>query len=99
MESCTHKLLETATLRTLHASSFSRSSALAANLLTDLLSRYLSLLSSTSAKYALHAGRTNLSVRDAPPALDELSFTVHDLSAFAATDAIFRAMLSIPLAE
>jgi histone H3/H4 len=87
MESCAQKLLETAALRTLHAHSFSRSSNLASNVLTDLLSRYLALLSSTSAKHAQHAGRTSLTVYDVVSALDDLGMSMHELSDFAAIEA------------
>ncbi|KAF8200356.1 hypothetical protein BJ912DRAFT_1029788 [Pholiota molesta] len=59
MDSGAHKLLESATQRTLHAHAFSRSSSQASAVLTDLLSRYLTLLSATCAKYAQHAGRTD----------------------------------------
>jgi histone H3/H4 len=82
MESGSYKLLESATHRTLHAHSFSRSSSQASLVLTDLLSRYLMLLSTTCAKYAQHAGRTGLSIRDAIGALDELGVSVDELSEY-----------------
>jgi len=86
MDAGSHKLLESATQRTLHAHSFSRSSSHASSVLTDLLSRYLALLTSTCAKYAQHAGRTGLTVRDAIGALDELGVSVEALNEYCATE-------------
>ncbi|KAH9477013.1 hypothetical protein JR316_0010929 [Psilocybe cubensis] len=86
MESGAHKLLESAVQRTLHAHAFSRSSSQASSVLTDLLSRYMALLTSTCAKYAQHAGRTGLSVRDAMGALNELGVSVEELSDYCATE-------------
>lgn len=87
MEHSTRKLLETATLETLHAHSFSRSSAQATHVLTDLLARYLALLSTSCAKYAQHAGRLRLTVHDAVSVLDELGVGVEELSEYCATEA------------
>ncbi|KAF8621464.1 hypothetical protein AX15_007758 [Amanita polypyramis BW_CC] len=87
MDNCTHKLLETAALRTLHAHAFSRSSSLALHVLTDLLSRYFALLASTCAKYAHHAGRRSFTLYDALGALDELGISMDELSDFAAIEA------------
>ncbi|RDB23589.1 Serine/threonine-protein kinase STY46 [Hypsizygus marmoreus] len=86
MDNASHKLLESATHRTLHAHSFSRSSSQASLVLTDLLSRYLTLLSSTCTKYAQHAGRTSLSVHDAIGALDELGVSVGELSEYCSSE-------------
>ncbi|KAJ3512170.1 hypothetical protein NLJ89_g3678 [Agrocybe chaxingu] len=86
MESGAHKLLESATQRTLHAHAFSRSSSQASLVLTDLLSRYLSLLTATCAKYARHSGRTNLTVRDALASLEELGVTLEELDDYCSTE-------------
>ncbi|TFK37668.1 hypothetical protein BDQ12DRAFT_652775 [Crucibulum laeve] len=86
MDGAAQKLLECATQRTLHAHAFSRSSSQASLVLTDLLSRYLSLLTSTCAKYAQHAGRTELSIHDAIGALDELGVGVDELNEYCATE-------------
>ncbi|KAF9477471.1 hypothetical protein BDN70DRAFT_881178 [Pholiota conissans] len=86
MDSGSNKLLESATQRTLHAHAFSRSSSQASAVLTDLLSRYLTLLTSTCAKYAQHAGRTGLTVRDAIGALDELGVSLDELSEYCSTE-------------
>lgn len=86
MDSGAHKLLESATQRTLHAHAFSRSSTQASSVLTDLLSRYLALLTSTCTKYAQHAQRTNLNVRDAIGALDELGVNLDELKDYCATE-------------
>ncbi|KZT03328.1 uncharacterized protein LAESUDRAFT_744694 [Laetiporus sulphureus 93-53] len=86
MDGGARKLLETVTFETLHANNFSRSSTQASQVLTDLLVRYLALLTTTCAKYAQHAGRLSLSVRDAVSALDELGVGVDELSQYYATD-------------
>jgi histone H3/H4 len=86
MDGGSYKLLESATHRTLHAHSFSRASSQASNVLTDLLSRYLTLLSSTCAKYAHHAERTGLTARDAISALDELGVGLEELSEYCSSE-------------
>jgi histone H3/H4 len=80
MDGAAHKLLESTTHRTLHANAFSRTSSQASLVLTDLLSRYLTLLLATSAKYAQHAGRTDLTARDGLSALEELGVNLEELS-------------------
>ena len=80
------KLLETVTIETLHANHFSRASSQATTVLTDLLSCYLTLLSTTCAKYAEHAGRLRLSARDAECALGELGVDVGELNEYCATE-------------
>ncbi|KAG5641226.1 hypothetical protein DXG03_005692 [Asterophora parasitica] len=84
MDAASTKLLETATHRTLHAHAFSRSSTQASLVLTDLLSRYLALLAATCAKYAQHAGRTDISVHDAVGALDEMGVGLDELNDYVA---------------
>ncbi|KAJ7141835.1 hypothetical protein C8R43DRAFT_1071442, partial [Mycena crocata] len=79
MEYASHKLLEAATHRSIHAAAFSRSSTHASAVLTDLLARYVALLAATSAKYAQHAGRTTVTSTDALEALDDLGFGLQDL--------------------
>lgn len=86
MDAGAKKLLETATIETLHANGFSRASTQATQVLTDLLSRYLSLLAATCAKYAEHAGRLRLSARDTVSALGELGLDVQELSEYVATE-------------
>lgn len=86
MESGAFKLLESATQRTLHAHAFSRASNQASLVLTDLLSRYLVLLTSTCAKYAHHAGRTTLNAHDALGTLEELGVSVQELNEYCATE-------------
>ncbi|KAI0341250.1 hypothetical protein BDW22DRAFT_1359508 [Trametopsis cervina] len=82
------RLLETATIETLHAHHFSRASSQATLVLTDLLSRYLTLLSATCAKYAEQAGRLRLNARDAECALSELGVDVAELSEYCATEGL-----------
>ncbi|KAJ6468990.1 hypothetical protein C8R47DRAFT_799621 [Mycena vitilis] len=79
MEYASHKLLEAATHRSIHAAAFSRSSTHASSVLTDLLARYISLLASSAARYAQHAGRTTVTSTDALEALDDLGFGLQDL--------------------
>ncbi|EPQ55838.1 hypothetical protein GLOTRDRAFT_76055 [Gloeophyllum trabeum ATCC 11539] len=79
MDVSTHKLLESATIRTLHGQNFSRSSTEATHVLTDLLSRYLTVLSQSCKKYAEQAGRLNLTVRDAGCALEEMGTSIEEL--------------------
>ena len=86
MEAGAFKLLESATQRTLHAHAFTRSSNQASLVLTDLLSRYLSLLTSTCAKYAQHPGRTTMNMWDAVAALEELGVSLLDLNEYCATE-------------
>lgn len=78
--------IESAVHRTLHAHSFSRSSSQASGVLTDLLSRYLLILSSTCAKYAEHAGRTDLAAQDAFGALDELGVSMGELEEYCSSE-------------
>lgn len=80
------RLLETVTIETLHANHFSRASTQATLVLTDLLSRYLTLLSTTCAKYAEHAGRLRLNARDAENALHELGVDVDELGEYCAVE-------------
>lgn len=75
-------ILESSTYRTLHAHNFSRSSSQASLVLTDLLSRYLSLLTSSCAKYAQHAGRLNLTMKDTLSALEEMGVNLDELSEY-----------------
>ncbi|EAU87618.2 hypothetical protein CC1G_09715 [Coprinopsis cinerea okayama7 len=86
MDANTHRLLESVTHRTLHAHAFSRASSQATLVLTDLLSRYLTLLTSSCARYAQHAGRHQLSIYDALQAIDELGTSVDELSEFGSTE-------------
>lgn len=82
MDAASHKFFESTTHRALHAHSFSRSSSQASGVLTDLLSRYLQLLASSCVKYAQHAGRASITIRDAVCALDELGVGVDELSEY-----------------
>ncbi|PCH43064.1 hypothetical protein WOLCODRAFT_138184 [Wolfiporia cocos MD-104 SS10] len=86
MDAGARKALDNVTQCTLHAHGFSRASSLAAATTTDVLARYLALLTSTCAKYAEHAGRLSLSIRDAASALDELGVGVDELREYATTE-------------
>lgn len=88
MDSGAQKLLESVTIRTLHAQNFSRSSTQASLVLTDLLARYLTLLTSTCAKYAEHAGRKRITAKDAVAVLEELGVSVEELHEFGTTEGV-----------
>ena len=79
MDSNNQRLLESITHKSLHAHAFSRSSSQATHVLTDLLSRYLTLLTTTCGQYAAHAGRTRISMQDALQAVGELGTSVDEL--------------------
>ena len=79
-------LIESSTYRTLHAHNFSRSSSQAVFVLSDLLSKYLLLLTSSCAKYAQHSGRMNLTVQDALSALEEMGVGMEELSDYCRTE-------------
>ena len=79
-------LIESSTYRTLHAHNFSRSSSQAAFVLSDLLAKYLFLLTSSCTKYAQHSGRMNLTVQDALSALEEMGVDLDELSDYCRTE-------------
>jgi len=79
-------LIESSTYRTLHAHNFSRSSSQAAFVLSDLLARYLFLLTSSCTKYAQHSGRMNLTIQDALSALEEMGVDLEELSNYCKTE-------------
>ncbi|EGN94878.1 hypothetical protein SERLA73DRAFT_114335 [Serpula lacrymans var. lacrymans S7.3] len=81
-------VLESVILKTLHAHSFSRSSLQASSILADILSRFLTILSSTCGKYAEHAGRPTPTVHDALWALDELGMSMDELSAYCSSEGL-----------
>ncbi|EJD36206.1 hypothetical protein AURDEDRAFT_117146 [Auricularia subglabra TFB-10046 SS5] len=78
VSSCVH--------RTLHAHHFSRTSSQASLVLSDLLSRYMALLAGTCARYAEHAGRTNINAHDAVKALGELGVHMDELLEYGSTE-------------
>jgi histone H3/H4 len=88
MDGGAQKLLEEVTIRTLHAQNFSRSSTQASLVLTDLLSRYLTLLTSLCGQYAGHSGRNRINARDVVVALDELGVNVDELKEFCSTEGL-----------
>jgi len=79
-------LIESSTYRTLHAHNFSRSSSQAAFVLSDLLARYLFILTSSCTKYAQHSGRMNLTIQDALSALEEMGVDLDELSDYCKTE-------------
>jgi len=87
MDIAASKLLESATIKTLHAHNFSRSSAHALHALTDLLARYFLLLAESGAKHAHHAGRASLTARDALAALHDMGVGLDELEEYCAVEA------------
>ncbi|KAF8892036.1 hypothetical protein BD779DRAFT_1670390 [Infundibulicybe gibba] len=88
MESAVQKLLESATHRTLHANGLSRTSTQASAVLTDILSRYLTLLASTCVRYTQHAERTHSTAWDAISALEEVGISLHELAEYYTSEGI-----------
>ncbi|KAF8512095.1 hypothetical protein BU17DRAFT_54245 [Hysterangium stoloniferum] len=82
------QVLHTTTTRTLHAHNFSKSSTQATHTLTDVLSRYFTLLTETCARYAQHAGRTGVTIRDALAALNEVGVEVDELREYVEGEAL-----------
>lgn len=83
MDGAASGILESVTYKTLHAQNFSRASSKASHVLTDLTSRYLSLVASTCARYAEHAGRTSVTMSDAMNALTEVGTSLEELADYA----------------
>jgi len=81
------QILHTTTIRTLHAQNFNKASTEATHDLTDVLSRYLTLLAETCARYAQHAGRTNVTIWDAVSALGEIGVEIGELREYAEGEA------------
>ncbi|GJJ13966.1 hypothetical protein Clacol_008223 [Clathrus columnatus] len=77
------QVLHTTTTRALHAHNFSKTSTRATYILTNILSRYLILLSETCARHAQHAGRTGITVREAVSALEEIGVDIDELREYA----------------
>lgn len=86
MDGAACALLESVTQKTLYAHNFNRASTQATHVLTDLLARYVSLLTTTCARYAEHAGRTSVSIPDAILALDEIGTSIGELTDYAQGD-------------
>lgn len=86
MDTSAKKILENVTIKTLHAQGFSRTSTQTNAVLTDVLSRYLQIVAATAAKYADHAGRRRVMVKDAVEAFDELGTSVDELKDYCATE-------------
>ena len=82
MDGAASNILESVTYKTLHAQNFNRTSSKASNVLTDLLSRYITLLASTCARYAEHAGRGSVSMVDAMNALGEVGVSLEELNEY-----------------
>lgn len=79
MESSVRQHLVSIVVRILHAHHFTRCSAVASAVLTDVVERYLELLALTAAQHAHHSGRSIPNILDAVAALTELGVTAEDL--------------------
>lgn len=77
--------LHAVTSLTLQSHSFSRSSSNAANVLTDLLARYLDLVATSCVQLAEHAGRdgAGVNIHDVIAALEDVGVGVEELMEFA----------------
>lgn len=85
MDASVRQHLHAATIRTLHANQFTRTSSNAAHTLTDIVQRYITLLALTSKQYAEHSGRDGggVNVHDVVAAMAELGVGVNELMEFA----------------
>ena len=88
MDGAASGILESVTHKSLHAQNFSRASSKASHVLTDLTSRYFSLVASTCARYAEHAGRTSVTMADAMNALTEVGISLEELADYAIGEGI-----------
>jgi len=79
-------ILDSVILKILHAHSFSRTSSQASGVLSNLVSRYLVLLSSVSGGYAELAGRSKVNIWDVLSSLGELGVTLEELDEYAASE-------------
>ncbi|RPD60727.1 hypothetical protein L227DRAFT_547024 [Lentinus tigrinus ALCF2SS1-6] len=79
MDSGAKKILESVTLKVLHAHGFSKASTQANLVFADLLSRYLSIAAATVGQYAEHAGRRRIVPQDAVNAFGDMGTSVEEL--------------------
>ncbi|RDX41285.1 hypothetical protein OH76DRAFT_1412256 [Lentinus brumalis] len=87
MDAGASKILETVTLKVLHAHGFSKASTQANLVFADLLSRYLSVAAATVGQYAEHAGRRSIAPQDAVEAFDDMGTSVKELQDYCAVNA------------
>ncbi|KIJ60429.1 hypothetical protein HYDPIDRAFT_98718 [Hydnomerulius pinastri MD-312] len=81
-------VLDSVTIKILHAHSFARTSSQASSVLSNLLSRYLILVASACGQYAELAGRSRLSVHDLLACLGELGTNMDELSEYCSTEGV-----------
>ena len=87
MDSGAKKILESVSLKVLHAHGFSKASTQANLVFADLLSRYLSIAAATVGQYAEHAGRRRIVPQDAVNAFDDLGTSVEELQEYCEVNA------------
>jgi histone H3/H4 len=79
-------VLDSVILKVLHAHNFSRTSSQASVVLTNLVSRYLVLLSSVSGSYAELAGRSKVNMWDVLSSLGDLGMTLEELDEYSSSE-------------
>lgn len=79
-------VLDSVILKILHAHNFSRTSSQASVVLTNLVSRYLLLLSSVSGNYAELSGRSKVNIWDVLSSLGDLGVTLEELDEYSVSE-------------
>ncbi|KAJ8588598.1 hypothetical protein M405DRAFT_768872 [Rhizopogon salebrosus TDB-379] len=79
-------VLDSVVLKVLHAHNFSRTSSQASVVLTNLVSRYLVLLSSVSGSYAELAGRSKVNMWDVLSSLGDFGITLEELDEYSSSE-------------
>lgn len=87
-QTATAVIVDSVIMKILHAHSFSRTSAQAMSVLSNLLTRYLVLLASACGQFSELAGRSRLSARDLIACLDELGTNVNELCDYCSTEGV-----------
>ena len=80
--------VDSVVMKILHAHSFSRTSAQAMSVLSNLLTRYFILLASACGQFSELAGRSRLSVHDLVACLDELGTNLDELGEYCSTEGV-----------
>ncbi|OAX40749.1 hypothetical protein K503DRAFT_582661 [Rhizopogon vinicolor AM-OR11-026] len=79
-------VLDSVVLKVLHAHNFSRTSSQASVVLTNLVSRYLILLSSVSGSYSELSGRSKVNIWDVLSSLGDLGVTLEELDEYSISE-------------
>ncbi|KAF9238395.1 hypothetical protein BU15DRAFT_47719 [Melanogaster broomeanus] len=81
-------IVDSVIIKILHAHGFARTSSQATSVLSNLLSRYLVVVTSACGQYAELAGRSKLSVHDLVACLGELGTDLDELSEYCSTEGV-----------